>query len=418
MFTFKFFLTKSGTLKLRLTNNRKSTEIALGIRATPEELSDALSANKRTSAPSPKRRFVQTILNKVENIQLRLFEEQRIDEDVIVIADMIRGEVLGVERKASVLLFVDFFNTTGELKAKRTNDSFKYTLSTMRKFDPCVDAKTFEDITYAWLSDFEIWMKKRSLSQNTRKIHFGNIRIAMREAYKRELTNNDPFRRFTFRPEKTRKRAVEIRELQALFNYPVEPFAEIYRDMFKLIFFLVGINTVDLYSLQKITNGRVEYKRAKTGRLYSIKIEPEAMEIIEKYRGINGLLCIADRWSDYRNFQHQLNHAIKRIGKARGKGKRDKDGEGPFAYITSYWARHTWATIAADLDIPDAVISMALGHSGENRVTDIYIKRNMRKVDAANRKVIDWVLYGKGSPTEEGVGGSDEDARLDTPRGH
>lgn len=63
--------------------------------------------------------------------------------------------------------------------------------------------------------------------------------------------------------------------------------------------------------------------------------------------------------------------------------------------MTSYWARHTWATIAADLDIPDAVISMALGHAGENRVTNIYIKRNMAKIDAANRKVLDWVFYNR-----------------------
>ena len=65
-----------------------------------------------------------------------------------------------------------------------------------------------------------------------------------------------------------------------------------------------------------------------------------------------------------------------------------------FPNLTTYWARHTWATIAASLDIPKETIAAALGHGG-NTVTDIYIDFDQRKVDEANRKVIDWVLYGE-----------------------
>lgn len=62
--------------------------------------------------------------------------------------------------------------------------------------------------------------------------------------------------------------------------------------------------------------------------------------------------------------------------------------------LTTYWARHTWVAIAASLDIPKDTIAAALGH-GETTVTDIYIGFDQNKVDAANRKVLDWVLYGK-----------------------
>ena len=64
-----------------------------------------------------------------------------------------------------------------------------------------------------------------------------------------------------------------------------------------------------------------------------------------------------------------------------------------FPHITTYWARHTWATIAASLDIPKETIAAGLGHGG-NTVTDIYIDFDRRKVDEANRRVIDWVYYG------------------------
>ena len=65
-----------------------------------------------------------------------------------------------------------------------------------------------------------------------------------------------------------------------------------------------------------------------------------------------------------------------------------------FPGISSYWSRHTWATIAASLDIPKETIAAALGHGG-NTVTDIYIAFDQRKVDEANRKVIDHVFSGK-----------------------
>lgn len=65
-----------------------------------------------------------------------------------------------------------------------------------------------------------------------------------------------------------------------------------------------------------------------------------------------------------------------------------------FPELTTYWARHSWATIAASLDIPKETIAAALGHGG-NTVTDIYIDFDAKKIDEANRRVIDWVLYGK-----------------------
>lgn len=253
----------------------------------------------------------------------------------------------------------------------------------------------FEDITVRWLRDFDSFMEKTSPSRNARNIHFRNIRAVFNDALADEVITCYPFRKFKLRPEETLKRSMTVEDLRVLFEMKVEPYAEIYRDMFKLSFLLIGINTVDLYRLQSVTrDGRVEYRRAKTHKPYSLKVEPEALEIIKKYRGKKGLLSIADRWVDHESFRHQLNKSLRLIGAPR-TGLGGKKGKGLFPEISSYWARHTWATTAAELDIPDAVISQALGHAAENRTTEIYIKRNQKKVDEANRMVIDWVLYGK-----------------------
>lgn len=80
--------------------------------------------------------------------------------------------------------------------------------------------------------------------------------------------------------------------------------------------------------------------------------------------------------------------------KKPGRGGK-KEYEPLFPDITAYWARHSWATIASSIDIPDRVIAEALGHEYGNRITNIYIRFDIKKVDIANRKVLDWVLYGK-----------------------
>jgi integrase len=59
-----------------------------------------------------------------------------------------------------------------------------------------------------------------------------------------------------------------------------------------------------------------------------------------------------------------------------------------------YWARHSWATVAIDLDIPKDTVAAALGHSS-NTVTDVYINFDRAKIDRANRMVLDYVLYDK-----------------------
>lgn len=403
MFSYKFYIdtNRNNTLMLRLTNNRKKNEMSMGMRWTEDELQDAMS-EKPARANINKRSYLQMRCAILDRIKMDLQDEGRINEDISVIRDMVRERMFGKKENAEKVRkqgnFMPFYNQhIGKYDKRSTRESNEYTIKMLRKYCENIDDMNFEDVNYAWLSDLETWMKKHDMSQNTRKIHFGNIRAAMREAYKRELTDADPFRRFTFRPAKTRKRAMDVELLRKLFDYPVEPFAELYRDMFKLIFMLIGINTVDLFNLKKLTKkGRIEYARSKTDGLFSVKVEPEAMEIIKKYKGNENLLMLADRWSDHRNFRNQMNKAISRIGKAQGKGKKDSEGEGPFAEVTSYWARHSWATIAYELDISEDVISQALGHQGTGaKVTDVYIRRSMDKIDAANRKVLDWVLYGK-----------------------
>ena len=192
-----------------------------------------------------------------------------------------------------------------------------------------------------------------------------------------EQTKNYPFRRYSLRLETTKKRNLSVEEIRSIFEAGGDELV----DMFLLMFLLIGINVSDLFSLTKenIVRGRLEYDRAKTGRHYSILLHPEALRIIEKYKGEKKLLRFSEH---FRNVDVATVMINKKLAKVRPG-------------LTTYYARHTWASIAFNIGIQKDVVSLALGHSFGVRVTDTYINADLSRVDEANRRVIDYVLYNK-----------------------
>lgn len=277
-----------------------------------------------------------------------------------------------------------------EHKTGRTKNLYECTEKKIRSFlGKEADRLRFEQVNVEWLHRFNDYLAQTAPSANSRSIHMRNFRAIFNYAIDNEITTNYPFRRFKIKGEPTRKRNFDVDTLRAIFNADVlDPWMVRYRDLFKLTFMLIGINFVDLCNLKDVRNGRIEYVRAKTHKLYSIKLEPEIEAIIAKYRGDIHLLNYMDTYKDYRSFYMNTCTGLKAI--------RERLAEKNIVNIdtlTTYWARHSWATIAASLDIPKETIAAALGHSSHT-VTDIYIEFDYRKVDEANRRVLNWVLYG------------------------
>ena len=277
-----------------------------------------------------------------------------------------------------------------EHKTGRTKNLYECTEKKIRSFlGKEADRLRFEQVNVEWLHRFNDYLAQTAPSANSRSIHMRNFRAIFNYAIDNEITTNYPFRRFKIKGEPTRKRNFDVETLRAIFNADVlDSWMVRYRDLFKLTFMLIGINFVDLCNLKDVRNGRIEYVRAKTHKLYSIKLEPEIEAIIAKYRGDIHLLNYMDTYKDYRSFYMNTCTGLKAI--------RERLAEKNILNIdtlTTYWARHSWATIAASLDIPKETIAAALGHSSHT-VTDIYIEFDYRKVDEANRRVLNWVLYG------------------------
>ena len=269
--------------------------------------------------------------------------------------------------------------------------------STKRKlllFDGCTPRTTFRDVTAGWLSEFESYLAETSPSANARGVHLRNLRAVFNYALSEGLTGAVyPFKRFKIRTEPTPDRSLSAEDIRRLRDARCSPSLGKYRDIFLLSFYMCGLNLEDLLQLREIKNGRIEIRRTKTGQPIVMTVQPEAQEIIDKYRGKGYLLDILDKCGNYKNYQRRINRYLKCVGRAYNPKTRAWEGQAVNGGLSFYFARYAWATIAAELDIPERTIGAALAHSTAHTVTSIYTRVDMRKkIDAANRKVIDFCL--------------------------
>ncbi|MGM9795291.1 MAG: phage integrase SAM-like domain-containing protein, partial [Candidatus Aphodosoma sp.] len=145
-------------------------------------------------------------------------------------------------------------------KKKSTQDLYKHTLKRIYDYINNDNLK-LEDITYDWLVSFENYLSQTA-NKNARNIHLRNIRAVFNHAISNDIPVKYPFKKFKIRPVPTAKRSLTVDELRTLFNYPVKEYAQIHLEMFKLIFYLIGINIIDLFSRSLIsTFGRNQEHR-------------------------------------------------------------------------------------------------------------------------------------------------------------
>ena len=379
-------------LRLRMRKDGKSAMPLTGIRISPDNWDDD---NQRAKDARLNLRL-RDMLDNAEDYILRIKAEGRyitmtLDELVCEVSKRILSIDMKVNLKDTLAYQMEQYR---DRQTKRgTREVFDRTIRSLNDYDPDFQIRPIKEVDYGYLTRFEAWCLGRGMKVNSISILMRNIRTVFNEARRDGVTNLYPFSTYKIKQEETRKRALTLDEVRLLLEMPVSEDQQRYRDFFMLMLYLIGINTTDLFLArpEDLRNGRLEYRRDKTGKLYSVKVEPEAMEIIDKYRGKDYLLDPMDGHGDFLSWRSQLNKRLKAIGQQTGR-KGKILGKGPFSEISTYWARHTWATLAYEVGISVDVIGQALGHSDRSHtVTFTYIKPDQGKVDEANRKVIDYI---------------------------
>ena len=266
------------------------------------------------------------------------------------------------------------------------------------------DQLTFSDLTPGLLKRYEQTLLTQGCKRNTVSLYMRMLRSVCNQAVSRGITRISPglFDEVFTGTDSSEKRAVNpsvirrIRELDLRGNTTLETA----RDLFLLSFYLRGIPFVDLIHLRKsdLSRGMLRYRRSKTGRLLTVAVEPCAQEILRKYASKAAdsiyLLPILSKegkggYRQYQNALRRYNLHLHRLSALLGLKVN----------LTSYVARHSWATAAYRQGIPVAVISESLGHSSE-KVTYTYLASfDNRTLSQANREILSLVLPRKNLKT-------------------
>jgi integrase len=365
-------------IALVFTHKGKTRYRFTGIRVLPEQFNGSWVVNHESTKPYNNNLLKQFRRAEDKILELDYKVRGMTMDQLLFYIDKVEAhsEFIGIRQFGA-----DFVKRLQEKGKIRTSKIYEATLDRLEEFTRLAETP-FEDIDRRFLEDFETFLLLRGNTTNGINLHMRNIRALFNRAIDDDLISAGiyPFRRYKLKTRETPHLDLTKKEIKALLEVTdLNEWEEKARDFFFLQFYLIGINVIDLFNAPPARRGRVEFSRAKTSKAYSIKLEPEALEIIKKYKGKKYLLHFAEKYKNNRTFYSTYQSQFKELAK---KAK--------IPHLSSYYSRHTWATFAADLEIPKETISAALGHG--KSITDIYIRFNLKKIDEANRKVIDCLI--------------------------
>ena len=238
----------------------------------------------------------------------------------------------------------------------------------------------FTDIDVAWLKRYERFLRERGNSDNTMGIRFRTLRAVYNKAIEDDIVDEKyyPFKKFKVSHfnKKTTKRAISKSEMAKVLALDLSnittyysPLLYLSKDLFVFSYLGCGINMIDMAYLtySNIIDDRICFKRHKTGQGITFRLLPQTIEIINKYKNEGYSLSdyifpILDKkfhiteiqqYDRIRKVTKGVNRNLKKIGSFLGLN----------IPLTTYVARHSFATVLKRSGVNVAIISEALGHT-------------------------------------------------------
>lgn len=380
-------------LIFRITHNRNTSNYASGI-AIHKEQWDKEKSLVNSSCPNFKE-LNKNLTSKFLNVQKLLLQME--DEGGFSFESFKERLNEKPKQKVSSITFLKYAEQLiSEMKeVKRTGNAIVYQTAVNRLINFTNDKSlTFKNIDFILLDKFKHQLIKDGVRPNTIGNYFRSIRAIYNKAIKAKLVDRSlyPFTEISIRTEKTAKRAISSDALTVLSKLNLKAHSPEWhaRNYLLLSFSLIGVSFTDLAYLKStdVHKGRIIFQRRKTHKAYNIKFSIIATEILKAYKSDRKYILPVlppgieeDTISCKKIIQQWIkttNKYLKSIGKRCG-----------IMNLTTYVARHTWATTAKKLGYSNELIAEALGHEYGNRITNIYLDNFDQKIiDAMNDKVI------------------------------
>ena len=285
--------------------------------------------------------------------------------------------------KSAITTLESFVDSASKGVSESTKGNYHTAVRSFHRFNKGNDI-ALSGITADKVKAYEWWLRKRGVCNNTISCYLRSLRAIYNKGVRaRKVRDAKPFNGVFMGNEPTVKTSLKASELQRLRMLALSEgsFLAFARDLFLFSFCAMGMPPTDLARLRRshIKGDTLTYRRQKTGRQVSIKLTGQMREIMERYRTEDSdfIFPILARHR-YRSFLSQYNRALKALEQKAYLS----------THLSSYTARHSWASLAYEHNIDLPVISQALGH-GNTRTTQLYIaKIDNRLVDKANKKLL------------------------------
>lgn len=374
-------------VKLAFAHNGKTMYVPLNIEVRAEDW-DARARNMDYVKNLPNRKALNAHIRaaladaeqKIRDLQLRGKLREYDDKRLLKLLSFDPNE-----REQSRYLKYHADKFIAERRTEGTKEAYE---TSLKAFARHYDYENFllQDFDKDLVLDYIRKLEEEGLKRNTIESYLSHLRVIYRFAYGNEAVDK-PFPYTMSKRTRTTKRNLLIEQIRELRKGEgLTDRQKRYIDIFMLILYMRGINMKDLSELPEnaIHNGRICYDRDKTHKPYEIKVEPEMLEIINRYRGRYHLLKFFDgeKPTYYKNFGNCMRQTLRNAATRLGMTEP----------ISAYWARHSWATLAIEIGGTMEMVSAGLGHALGVPVTNVYVAFRQKQIDELARRVIDYIL--------------------------
>lgn len=368
-------------LVFQIIHNRRKKLLYTGYRVTEEAFDAGKEKIIRCGSSVLKTSDITKInreLKKIRNSISVGVRQLQHTHGIFTVEEIIASCALKAGKSQFYLL--TYIDTQIEHKRKQQKEgtaaAYKSTRSSLAKFLHNSDIR-MSDVNLHFVRSYEDFLYSSKVSVNTISYYLRNFRtlynLALADGCSPE--GEYPFSKAQTRPAKTIKRALERKNMKDLMRLELESMPELAfaRDLYLFSFYAQGMAFVDITLLKKsdICSGVLTYFRHKSKQLIRMAVTPQMKELIDKYETDTSSSYVFpiigdDQLSAYKQYRialARINRHLKKIASMIGVDTP----------LTTYTARHTWATLARDYGAPISVISAGLGHSSE-KMTRIYLK--------------------------------------------
>ena len=395
-YTSKILSNGEHPLMLRICKDSKKKYQSLGISVLPRYWDFTRNKPKPNC---PNKEYIQKIiLDKQTELQQRMLEFNS-EQKEYTTTTLLNNENKKFELKTVSQFYQEL------IEQCKSNDKcgnrliYKSSYNSLKVFTKNQLDIPFSAIDVSWLNKYEKWLRSKGNKETTMSLMFRTLRSAYNKAIKAKCARKSdyPFDEYKINKfdTKTQKRAIAKTEVlkftKEVDNIGKRQYVQLSKDIFIFSYLCGGINFTDIANLTKanITNGRLHYIRQKTGKLIKLGISEEAMQIIKKYESESkGYLFPILNTNIHKTPLQKQNRIHKMLGKINKNLKLIAAQLNVDANMTTYVARHSFASVLKKSGVSIALISEALGHS-DLSTTQVYLDSfDNEQIDAAMQNLL------------------------------